>query len=224
MLWDMRFIFLCVKHLIFVWMCYWCHGLVKLWTFLNFNECMWPFKKKTQPWPAARTDSRLQHLLATSVEATAHSRAFINILLRACEKAKTRVGASLRGRGGAWIGSARRAQRTSFMGRQIAIFPLGIVACARWLGRDETCAPVGRPGAAPADPRVAHCQWRQPALAGVRGPATASAGVHRTAWNIRQIQRRCCHQNRRGILCRFYPHRTNSGRRAYFLIKNDRRE
>ena len=43
-------------------------------------------------------------------------------------------------------------------------------------------------------------------------------------WNISRIQRRCCHQNRCGILCRFYPHRTNSGRRAYFLIKNDRRE
>ena len=42
---------------------------------------------------------------------------------------------------------------------------------------------------------------------------------HGLGWNIRRIQRRCCHQNRRGKLCRFYPHRTNSGRRAYFLIK-----
>ena len=41
---------------------------------------------------------------------------------------------------------------------------------------------VGRPAAGPADPRVAHGQWRQPALAGLRGPATASAVGHRTGW------------------------------------------
>ena len=81
-----------------------------------------------------------------------------------------------------------RARRMLFMGRQIAIFPLGIIACVRWVGRDETSATgraAGRSAGcwasrpAPwrrtngASPHYLHCAG--PPLA--RLSATARAGI-----------------------------------------------
>ena len=93
-----------------------------------------------------------------------------------------------------------RALRASFMGRQIAIFPLGIVACVPLAGAGrDVCHPargwsVGRLLGQHTRP-VAQDEWRQPALPALRGPTTGSAVGHRTGWNIRRTDRRCCHQN-----------------------------
>ena len=140
MLWDMRFLLLCVKHDIFVWMCYCYHDFANCLTFLKFNLYE---KNIWKEGPAVAGRAHGQYATTPSGRPfgrragrprriTGHSLVFCSKLVR--RRRRRYINRSARLSAGEvglnLLGTTRTerngpcARRASFMGRQIAIFQI----------------------------------------------------------------------------------------------------